>query len=218
MKAGKTEAAARAASVPSGGASCGLPEAGLEAVVASNLAMLRRERKLSLDALAQMTGLNRTLLGQLELGKSMPSVNAVWKIAQAFAVPFSALLATGEAGATTVLRRKDAKTLTSPDGRFVSRALYPRGTRPPAEFYELELAPYSREEAQAHQPGTRENLVVTRGRLDLTLGADHFELAEGDAIVFTADKPHTYANPGPNPCTIYLVMTYAGAGIPGSQD
>ena len=97
----------------------------------------------------------------------------------------------------------------SPDGRFSSRALYPFEEKPEAELYELRLSGHSREDARAHAPGTRENIVVTAGRLDLDVGSEHYELEKGDAIVFTADVPHAYVNPSTEECVMYLVMTYA---------
>jgi transcriptional regulator with XRE-family HTH domain len=191
-------------------AECGLPEPGLDVVVGANMRTLRTQRNLNLDQLAKMTGLSRTLLGQIELGKTAPSVGMVWRIAQAFGVHFSALLASAQPQGTSVLRAADAKRLISPDGRFSSRALYPLAEKPDAEFYELQLAPHSREDAQPHQTGTRENLIVTAGRLELHVGSERFELGTGDAIVFTADVPHSYVNPGGQECRMYLVMTYAG--------
>ncbi len=189
--------------------SCALPEPQLDAVVGQNLKELRTQRGLSLDQLARLTGLSRSVLGQIELGKAPSSVGVVWRIAQAFGVHFSALLATPERTANTLLRAADAKRLIGPDGRFSSRALYPFSEKPQAEFYELYLGPHSREDAQAHAPGTRENLVVTSGRLELTCGGEKWELGKGDAIVFTADKPHSYVNPTKDECWMYLVMTYA---------
>jgi len=77
------------------------------------------------------------------------------------------------------------------------------------ELYELFLAAHGREDAEAHAPGTRENLVVTAGRLVLDIGEETFELAKGDAIEFVADVPHSYVNPGSEDCWMNLVMTYA---------
>lgn len=188
-------------------------DAPVDAVVGANLRQLRTERGMSLDQLALATGLSRSLLGQIELGHATASVSVVWKIAQAFGVQFSELLATAPQAGTKVLRAKDAKRLVSADGRYASRALYPFGEKPPAEFYELFLAAHSREDAEAHQPGTRENLVVQSGRLELHVGAGAsarvYTLEKGDAIVFVADVPHAYVNPSKDECWMYLVMTYA---------
>jgi transcriptional regulator with XRE-family HTH domain len=183
-----------------------MPE--LDSVISANLRELRTQRQLSLDATARLTGLSRSLLGQIELGKTAPSVGVVWKLARAFDVQFSALLATREPTETHVLRARNARRLVSPDGRFSSRALYPLGEQPDVEFYELFLAPHSREDALPHQRGTREHLVVTAGHLELVVDGHRFELDKGDAIVFGADVPHSYVNLTRDECWMNLVMTY----------
>ncbi len=118
------------------------------------------------------------------------------------------MLATAQPTSISVLRASRAKRIVGNDGKFSSRALYPLGGEPDAEFYELTMAPYSREDAQPHQQGTRENLVVASGRLELTVGTEHFTLTKGDAIVFSADVAHSYENPDREECWLYLVMTY----------
>jgi rhodanese-related sulfurtransferase/transcriptional regulator with XRE-family HTH domain len=204
-----SERPARSEAAPPTGTSCGLPEPGLDAVVGANLRELRGQRNLSLDALARQTGLGRGLLGQIENGRASPSVSVVWKIAQALDLPFSALLSTGSRASISVLRAAEARRLVSPDGRFSSRALYPLNEPTSAEFYELFIAAHSREDAAAHRAGTRENLVVTAGRLEIELGGERHELARGDAITFIADVPHSYINRSGEDCWAHLVMTYA---------
>jgi rhodanese-related sulfurtransferase/transcriptional regulator with XRE-family HTH domain len=182
----------------------------LDAIVGQNVKELRTARGLTLDLLAGMSGVGRQALGQIEIGRTVPSVATLWKIARAFEVPFSALLARPSPRTTTLFRVATAKRLVSPDGRFSSRALYAPGDGGKVELYELFLAGHAREDAEAHAPGTRENLVVTAGRLRLDVGTETFELAKGDAIAFTADAPHAYINPGSEECWMNLVMTYQG--------
>ncbi len=184
-------------------------EPALDAVVAVNLRELRARRGLSLDGLAKLAGVSRALLGQAELGRSMPSLNVLWKIAVALGVPFATLVATTPRPGTVVLRRAKAKQIVNSEGRFGSRALFPPTERGSVEFYELWLAGHSEESAEAHQPGTRENLVVNTGRLELEVGGKKFRLDAGDAIFFAADVPHVYRNPGSDECWMHLVMTYA---------
>ena len=188
------------------------PEPALDAIVGKNLREQRTRAGFSLDELAGRAQVSRTLLGQIELGRTMPSIGVTWRIAQALGVPFSTLLSTSERAGLTVLHRTGAKVLENADGRFSSRALFPFGEPHSAEFYELRLAPHGREDADAHQPGTRENLVVASGRLELKVGRDAVSLEAGDAVLFSADVAHTYVNPGAEPCVVYLVMTYEGIG------
>jgi quercetin dioxygenase-like cupin family protein len=126
-------------------------------------------------------------------------------------VPFATLVTAPAQKGTVVVRLRSsrARQLVSSEGRFGSRPLFPSSERGNVEFYELWLAAHSREEAEAHQPGTRENLVVTAGRLVLEVGAETFRLDAGDAVAFAADVPHTYANQGSDECWMHLVMTYA---------
>ena len=183
--------------------------ADLAPVVGKNLRRLRTERGLSLERLAQASGVSRAMLGQVELGQSAPTINVLWKIARALDVPFSALISSTQQSPVKVLREKDAKRLLSHDGSFSSRALFPFDEPRRVEFYELHLAGGSVENADAHPPGTAENLVVTAGTIEIDVGGDTHKLETGDSILFEADTPHAYRNPGKVEAVMYLVMTYA---------
>jgi transcriptional regulator with XRE-family HTH domain len=181
--------------------------------VGANLRRIRTTRGLSLEKLAQLSRVSRAMLGQIELGQSTPTINVLWKIARALNVPFSALITDPTASRTRVLPAARAKILTSADGSFASRALFPFDEPRSVEFYELRLAAHSTEIAEPHPPGTVENLVVSSGALEVQVGEDRFQLGRGDAIQFEADAPHQYRNPGPEEAVIYLVMTY-GEKVP----
>jgi transcriptional regulator with XRE-family HTH domain len=183
--------------------------ADLAPVVGSNLRKLRVRRGLSLEKLSRQSGVSRAMLGQIELGQSAPTINVLWKISTALGVPFSALISSRSSGGVSVLRAEHAKKLTSHDGTFSSRALFPFDEPRRVEFYELRLAPHGVENADAHAPGTVENLVVSRGGVEIDLSGARHALGPGDAIVFEADHPHTYRNVGDGEALMYLVMTYA---------
>lgn len=178
-------------------------------MVGSNLRRLRTRRGLSLERLAQISGVSRAMLGQIELGQSAPTINVLWKIARALEVTFSALISARTQSGALVLRASESKILTSKDRSFTSRALFPFDEPRRVEFYELRLAAGSAEEADAHPPGTSENLVVTAGSLELDVAGDTHRLEAGDSILFEADTPHAYRNPGKVETVMYLVMTYA---------
>ena len=148
------------------------PDNDLAPVVGANLRRLRVKRGLSLERLAGVSGVSRAMLGQIELGKSTPTITVLWKIARALDVSFSTLLGQGERASTSVvLPRSRAKILSSQDGCFSSRALFPLDSQRQVEFYELRLAPHGIERADAHAPGTTENLVVNTGSLELSVAS-----------------------------------------------
>jgi transcriptional regulator with XRE-family HTH domain len=177
--------------------------------IGRNLRRLRVKQGYSLERLANVSGVSRAMLGQIELGKSVPTISLLWKVAKALGVPFSALNVDGEPFANHVLRSEDAKILTSRDGSFTSRALFPHDAERKVEFYELELAPHAAEHAVAHAPGTIENLIVTAGEVEIKVGSETHRLKPKDAILFQADVPHVYRNLSGEKAVIYLVMSYA---------
>jgi transcriptional regulator with XRE-family HTH domain len=181
----------------------------LAPVVGGNLRKLRTRRGLSLEKLSQLSGVSRAMLGQIELGQSAPTINVLWKIARALEVTFSALISSAAASGARVLRSSESKLLTSKDRSFSSRALFPFDAPRRVEFYELHLTGGGIEDADAHPPGTSENLVVTAGVVEIEVAGETHRLETGDSIVFEADSPHSYRNPGKTESVMYLVMTYA---------
>jgi len=186
----------------------GDPAGELAATVGRNLRRLRTRQGHSLERLAKLSGVSRGMLGQIELGRSAPTIGLLWKIATALDVTFATLTASDAGGGTAVLRRDKAKLLSSSGGQFTSRALFPFDGERRVEFYELRIAAGYEESADAHAPGTIENLTVSAGRLVLFDGEETHLLETGDAILFEAGRPHRYRNPGPEETVAYLVMTY----------
>jgi transcriptional regulator with XRE-family HTH domain len=201
-----TRAKAKKRSLP-GGAEAGETDQ-VTQTVGDNLRRIRAERGLSLDKLAQSSGVSRAMLGQIELGHSAPTINTLWKIATALDLPFSSLVTSTESQHVAVMRAKTSKTLVSADTTFRSRALFPLDRSTQVEFYELTLLAGGREDADAHATGTIENIVVTKGRVQIDIEGTSHVLETNDAIEFLADKPHSYLNAGKVDATMYLVMTY----------
>src|SRR3954454_1005649 len=119
----------------------------LTPVVGANLRRLRVKRGLSLERMAKASGVSRAMLGQIELGHSTPTINVVWKIARALDVSFATLITEHAATSTAIVLRSRAKLLTSHDGSFTSRALFPFDEPRNVEFYELNLTANAIEDA-----------------------------------------------------------------------
>ncbi len=181
----------------------------IPAILGRNLRRLRTRQGYSLERLALASGVSRAMLGQIENGKSTPTIGLLWKIATALGLPFATLLDSQETRGTVILKKEKAKVLASSDGKFTSRALFPFDGERKVEFYELRLAAQHLESAEPHAPGTTENIIVARGTVEIRAGKEApTRLEEGDAIVFEADVAHTYRNVGDREAVLYLVMTY----------
>jgi transcriptional regulator with XRE-family HTH domain len=180
----------------------------LARLVGQNLKRLRLRKGHSLERLAKLAGVSRAMISQIELGRSVPTIGLLWKLARALGVPFAALTSDAKVAGTVVLRAHDAKVLASADGTFTSRALFPFDTERRIEFYKLTLAPHAVEHAMAHASGTLENLTVVVGEIEIEAGGRAHVLHADDAILFEADVPHVYRNRGVLTAVMYLVMSY----------
>lgn len=183
------------------------PEA-LQARVAESLRRLRKDRGWTLEELAKRSGVSRAMLSQIEAKKTNPTIAVLWKISTAFGLTFSSLLGEDKGRDVTLLRREEMQILSSSDGAFISRPLFPRSAERKAELYELRLKPGKKADGPPHPPGTRENLVVVKGTLTVWVDGTAYEVAEGDAIDFCADVPHAYENRGRTEFLGYEVILY----------
>lgn len=179
-------------------------------IVSRNLKDLRLRRGFSMEALAALAGVSRGMLSQIELGRSVPTIGLLWKVARALGVSFAALTSDAASSGTTILRADKARLLTSANGVFTSRALFPYPSERRVEFYKLTLAPNAEEIADPHPPGTLENLTVASGSVEIMTGGVSYLLKTDDAIFFEADAPHKYRNTGAKTAILYLVMSYVG--------
>jgi transcriptional regulator with XRE-family HTH domain len=161
----------------------------------NRLRSVREARGLSLEKLAERSGISPEQLSHFENTHVVPSLGLLWKLSSGLGVAFADLL--GRGGATVSLqRRDDSRVLRSEDGALESRPLVAAGANRWVEAYELTLAPGSAHASEPHPSGTREIVVVLDGALKIQLGAQEHELRPGDSISFKADLPHAYQNPG----------------------
>jgi transcriptional regulator with XRE-family HTH domain len=181
----------------------------LEYLVGVNLARLRAERQLSLDALARASGVSRAMLAQVESARSVPSIKVLCKVAAALKVSVSAFLRRHAVSGFEHLPADRAARRVSADGRYSARALYPEDGPASAEFHELRIAPLHTEPGTRRAPGTTVNLVVSEGTLEVSVHDRRQLLATGDAIVFDADQPHSLRNPGDTEARVFRVTLNA---------
>ena len=86
-------------------------------VFAKNLKRIREDRKLSLDKVADLTGVSKSMLGQIERGDSNPTITTVWKIANGLKISFTTLMSDEDTTPIT-LTKNDIKPIMEDNGRF----------------------------------------------------------------------------------------------------
>ena len=177
-------------------------------LVAENLRSIRETRKLSLDKLAELTGVSKSMLGQIERGESSPTIATLWKISNGLKVSFTTLLSSPQTD-TTVVRKGDLEPLVEDNGRYRLYPFFPIEEGRRFEVYMIEIEKGGYLSAEAHPEGTQEFLTAVVGEVTVRVDKKEYRVSEGDSIRFRADRPHVYHNSGNVLTKISLVIHYS---------
>lgn len=159
------------------------------------LRALRRQQDLSLEQLAQRTGLTKSYLSKLERGLSEPSISTVLRLAQAYDIGVSQLVGSdvdAQEETTSIVRVADREPLVrdgthvgyhyqSMAGRRKIRTMEPFVVRPPRKF--------PADKAVFPHPG-EEFMLVLKGSVEVHVGERQFRLDCGDSVYFDSELPH----------------------------
>ncbi|MFI6507312.1 helix-turn-helix domain-containing protein [Streptosporangium sp. NPDC050855] len=178
----------------------------ITAAVANNVRAQRAHRQMTLDELAARSGVSRGMLVQVEQARTNPSISTLTRIADALGVTVARMVEVSDTPVVRVVSGADV--ITFPHGRSSTARLLV-GTDAPAilELWDWSLAPGDHHDGDAHPPGTREMLTVLEGTLTLSVYGRSHPVQTGDAVVFSADRPHRYANEGDDPLRFMMVVT-----------
>lgn len=168
------------------------PEA-LTATIGHNVRRLRRRRDLTLDLLAERSGLSKGTVIGVEQSRANPSIATLCRLADALGVGVATLIDPGTDPQIRVRRAAETPALWATGAG--SRALFLMGTDPPdiVELWDWHLAPGEAFDSDAHPEGTVEVLYVLAGVLVVTVGDVDHTVRAGDTIMFDAVVPHRYA-------------------------
>ncbi|MEQ9692654.1 XRE family transcriptional regulator [Shimia sp. SDUM112013] len=152
----------------------------------------RRAQGLSLDAVAKLSGVSRSMVSQIERGESSPTIATLWNLTRALQVDFAGLLEDGTAqDRIELLRDADVPTIENRGLGCRIRILSPPEEAGKHEVYELVLDENGLLESQAHARGAREQLSVIEGRIEVVSGASRDVLNAGDTARYSADVTHS---------------------------
>jgi transcriptional regulator with XRE-family HTH domain len=166
----------------------------INTIVGKNLVAQRKARALTLDQLAQASGVSRGMVVQIEQGKTNPSVATLCRLANALGVPISRLIEQAAQPSAYKTKLADAQELWRGGEGGWGRLITGFDDPSVLEFWEWRLSPNEFYEGIAHPPGTKELLFINSGTLTVTAGAVNETVSQHEALVFSADVPHRYAN------------------------
>ncbi len=178
--------------------------------VGRNLLAIRKSRGLSLDNVAELTGVSKAMLGQIERGDSNPTISVLWRIVGGLGISFTTLIEEADAD-VTVVSPEGLEPFVEEDGAYRAYPLFPYNLRTKFETYLVSLDPGREHASEPHNDGVEEYIFVHRGVLELGFGDDLHRIPAGSSVRFSANRPHRYRNPGAEATEFYTVIFYADA-------
>lgn len=155
---------------------------------------LRRKQNISIEQLAEKTGLSTGLISQLERNITGPSVASLWKIAKALNVSINYFFEGFEEN-DPIVRKNERKKIQLPNSNITYELLCPNLQRA-IEMLLVKIEPgeCSTEERICHEG--EECGYVIQGTLKVKWGDKEYLLNEGDSIYLDSTVPHRYVNCG----------------------
>ena len=171
--------------------------------------LLRSDRGWSLEALANASGVSRSMLSQIEREQANPTLAVTLRIAQAFGMTLGELLEVpGASSAVTLIRANDQAFHYRSDKYCRVRTLSPLNLETDVEIYQVQLETGGALRSAAHFESTREFLTVQKGEVRVESAGDAEDLGPGDSASYRADVPHAIVNLGKGEAVVFLVVIY----------
>ncbi|MEV4441559.1 XRE family transcriptional regulator [Streptomyces sp. NPDC049577] len=169
---------------------------------------LRKERLMTLEVLAERSGVTKSYLSKVERGQSTPSIAVCASLAKALEVPLDSLFAEAEEpGEVAVTRAAERQALTSPDEsgtRYEGMAL-DAGSKGMTPF--MLYPPHDTGPVPFRDHPGEEFVFVHEGRAELILPSRVITLDTGDCVYFKATTPHKLRSLGTRRATVLLLVS-----------
>ena len=176
-----------------------------------NVKRQRLEQKMSLDKLAEASGVSKAMLSQVESAKVNPTIATMWKIAHALKVDFNFLLKGkgDKARKFEINRHEDLTTLDSDHEGVHINVLSPMTMAEDMELYILTFQPGAVLNSAPHYPDTEEFLTVLDGDFEVIAEKNRTTLSKGDLLIYQCDINHSIRNLASTKSQLYLVVRFA---------
>ncbi len=180
-----------------------------DSAISSNLKEIRLQRNLSLDQLAELTGVSKSMLRQIETGRSSPTIATIWKIANGLRLSFTTLISKRQPD-IAIMGFKDSKPLTAKSERYRLFPMVPFDPQHAFEIYHVEIDSGTTYEGEPHKGDVEEYVFVMQGRLEITVEENLYQVHTNQFMRFIANRPHRYFSAGKETVKAIMMICYLG--------
>lgn len=186
-------------------------------LLARRVRALRDARGLSLDALAERSGVSRSNISLIERGESSPTATVLDKLATGLGVALASLFEPDAAGdASTapspVARVAQQPLWTDPASGYMRRNLSP-GVPSPLQLVDVIFPAGQRVAYESSLLGAEihQQIWMIDGAMEITVHGTIWRLQAGDCLAHALDGPVAYRNPTRQPARYLVALATLGA-------
>jgi transcriptional regulator with XRE-family HTH domain len=172
--------------------------------VGQQLRTIRMERKLSIRALAERSGLSVNTLSLIENGKTSPSVNTLHHLAQSLDVPITAFFEERPKRRVLYQRAGERKQIDFAQGQMERLGAGFPGMGSEPFITKLEIGANSGDHPITY--AGRQFIYCLEGHITYIVEGDVYPLAPGDSLIFDAYAPHSWRNTASTVSQALLVL------------
>jgi quercetin dioxygenase-like cupin family protein/DNA-binding Xre family transcriptional regulator len=177
------------------------------APIGPRLRAARKARRMTIEALADATGLTKSFLSKLERDATSASVASLLRVCDALGLRPGTLF---DPPATWLVRGGEAPAVNY-GGAGVHDALLTPGSEGKVMVVRSDIVPGGSSGTKPYAMDSDIEVAhVLDGELELTLGGETHMLCAGDTITYAPREPHSWRNPSPTaPARVIWLLTPA---------
>ncbi|KAB3536092.1 helix-turn-helix domain-containing protein [Alkaliphilus pronyensis] len=175
-------------------------------IIGQNIKVIRTRYGMTLDKVSQITGVSKSMLGQIERGTSTPTVTTLWKICNGLKVSFSTLMNNDNAE-VAILNKKTLPSLKEDE----VQALYtfiPFDLSRKFEMYNMEIKSGKSHYSEPHLGSIDEYVYVLSGNVEIHVENKIYKIEKGDMLHFNGNCEHHYVNNSSEAVELMVIIVY----------
>ena len=175
-----------------------------EIIVGQQIRELRKQRGLSLRALAEMCGLSANAISLIERNENSPNVSSLHQMAIALNVPITDFFYQENEPTTLFVKRDKGVRYRNNGVELESLGIGLPNQQ--LEPFRLTIEPVSRTSDEPISHPGHEFVYCLEGEIEYQVGDYHYHLDIGDSLLLEASKPHSWHNASNKPTIILLIF------------
>ncbi len=160
--------------------------------IGSRIRSVRQAQRLTIDQVAESTGLTKGFLSRVERDLTSPSIASLVTLCQVLSLDVGALFSQPD---THVVRLAEAPRISLGGDGIIEQLVTARSERR-LQVIRSVIEPHGEGEKELYSVDCEvEVLHVVAGRFIVIFANERFELEAGDTVTFPGREPHSWINP-----------------------